>query len=104
MLIFNCFKLISSLRNFNFSPEFSDGDMYNQRYMSCTTRLIWPELTRLTTFVSKLRGLNRIRHDSLGVKTSNASPIFCGSLPILLFFLKICQMVICSVTGTYNHV
>ena len=29
-----CFKLISSPRNFNFSPEFSDGDMYNQRYMS----------------------------------------------------------------------
>ena len=29
-----CFKLLSSLRNFNFLPEFSDGDMYNQLYMS----------------------------------------------------------------------
>ena len=69
-----------------------------------TTRLIWPELTRSTTFVSKIRGLKRIRHDSLGVKTSNASPVFCGSLLILSFFVKICQMVICPVTGTYNHV
>ena len=29
-----CFKLLSTLRNFNFSPELSDGDVYNQRYMS----------------------------------------------------------------------
>ena len=67
-----------------------------------TTRIIWPELTRSTTFVSKIRWLNRLRHDSLGVKISNANPIFCGSLLILLFFLKICQMVICYVTRTKN--
>ena len=67
-------------------------------------RLIWPELTPSTTFVSKIRRLNRISHDSLGVKRSNASAIFYGSLLILLFFFKICQMVICPVTGTYNHV
>ena len=35
-----------------------------------------------------------MRHDILGVKTSNASPTFCGSLLIILFFVKICQMVI----------
>ena len=29
-----CFKMISSHGNLNFPPEFSDGDMYNQRYMS----------------------------------------------------------------------
>ena len=29
-----CFKLLSYLRNFNFLPEFSDGDMYKQLYMS----------------------------------------------------------------------
>ena len=82
----------------------------NFQMVTCTisgtchyTRLIWPELTRWTTFVWKIRWPNRIRRDSLGVKTSNASPIFCGSLLILLFFLKICQMVICPVTGTYNH-
>ena len=45
----------------------------------------------------------RIRHDSLEVEISNAIPIFCGSLLILLFFFKIFQMVICPVTGTYNH-
>ena len=28
------FKLLSSLINFNFYPKLSDGDMYNQRYMS----------------------------------------------------------------------
>ena len=32
--------------------------------------------------------LNRVRHDSLWVKTSNASPMFCGSLLILLFLVK----------------
>ena len=100
-----CLKLISSHGNLNFSPEFSDGDMYNHAWaVHVTTRLILPELTRLKTFVWKIRWWNRVRHDSLGVKTSNASPIFCGSLLILLFFLKKCQMVICPVTGTYNHV
>ena len=59
-----------------------------QSAVNVTTRLILPELTRSTTFVWKIRWLNRIRHDSLGVKTSNARPLFCGSLLILLFFLK----------------
>ena len=48
--------------------------------------------------------LNRVRHGSLGVKTSNASPMSCGSLLILLFFPEISQMVICPVRGTCNHV
>ena len=66
-----------------------------------TTRLIRPELTGWTAFVWKIKWPNRIKQDSLGVKTLNANPLFCGSLLILLFFLKICQMVICPVTGTY---
>ena len=77
--------------------------MYNRAAVHVTTRLTWSELTRLTTFVSKITLLNRVRHGSLGVKTSNASPISCGSLLILLFFPKICQMVICPVRDTYNH-
>ena len=40
----------------------------------------------------------------LGVLTSNASIISYGSLVILWFFLKISQMVICPVRGTYNRV
>ena len=72
--------------------------------VNVTTRLIWPDLIRSTTFIWKIWWPSRIRHDSLGVKTLNASPIFCGSLLILFFPVKICQMVICSVTGTYNHV
>ena len=75
-----------------------------QRYMHVTTRLTWSELTRLTTLVSKIMLPNGVRHGSLGVKTSNASPISCGSLLMLLFFPKICQMVICPVRGTCNHV
>ena len=76
-----------------------------QSAVHVTTRLIWPaELTRSTTFVSKISGLTRVRHDSIGVKTSNASRILCGSLLILSFFLKICQIVICPATGKYNHV
>ena len=50
---------------------------------------------------------NKYKHLAIsndGVKRSNASPIFCGSLLILLFFLKIRQMVICPVTGTHNQV
>ena len=95
-----CFKLLSSHRNLSFSRNCQ----MVQSAVHVTTRLIWPELTCSTTFVSKIRWLIRIRRDSLGVKTSNASPIFYGSLLTLLFFLKICQMVICPVTGTYNHV
>ena len=34
-------------------------------------------------------------HGSLGGKTSNASTMLCGSLLELLFFFKICQMVMC---------
>ena len=79
-------------------------DMYNHAAVHVTTRLTWSELTRLTTLVSKIMLLNRVRHGRLGVKTSNASPIPCGSLLILLFFPKICQMVICPVRGTCNHV
>ena len=44
-------------------------------------------------FLSNIGWMNRVRHDSLGVKTSNASAKFYGSLLILLFFLKICRMV-----------
>ena len=62
------------------------------------------KLTRSTTFVSNTGWMNRVRHGSLGVKTSNVNPIFCGSILILSFFFKICHMVICPVTGTYNHV
>ena len=59
-----------------------------QSVVHVTKRLIWPKLTRSTTFVSKIRSLNQIRHDILGVKSSNASWILCGSLVILLFSLK----------------
>ena len=41
---------------------------------------------------------------SLEVKTANTKTAYHGPLLILLFFHKICQMVICSVRGTYNHV
>ena len=37
-------------------------------------------------------------------KPSHARTVSCGSLLILLLFLKICQMVICPVRATYNHV
>ena len=140
-----CFKLLSFHRNLNFSRNcqmvtciisgschhennlawvnsFNNICLKNKVPKSNQTRYLgvkrsnaspifcWPELTRSTIFVSKISWLNRIRHDRLGVETSNASPIFCGpmraqfSLLILLSFLKICQMVICPVTGTYNHV
>ena len=77
--------------------------MYNHAAVHVTTRLTWSELTRLTTLVSKIMLLNRVRHGSLGVKTSNGSPTSCGSLLVLLFVPKICQMVICPVRGTCNH-
>ena len=70
-----CFKLLSSLGNLSFSRN---CQMVTQSAVHVTTRLIWPELICSTTFVSKIRGLDRIRRDSLGVKTSNANPIFCG--------------------------
>ena len=65
------------------------------------TNLAW--LTHSTIFVSKITSINRVRRDSLEVKTPNASIIFCGSFLILLFFVKITQMVMCPVRGTYNH-
>ena len=57
-----------------------------QSAVHVTTRLIWPELTRSTTFVSKIRWLNRIRHDSVAVKTSNASRIFYMGRFIFIYF------------------
>ena len=44
--------------------------------------------TNLVTLVSKIMLLNRVRHGSLGVKTSNASPISCGSLLIYLKYVR----------------
>ena len=60
-----------------------------QSVVHVTTRLIWPDLTRSTTFVSNIRWMNRVRHGSLGVWTSTARAISCGSLLILSFLLKI---------------
>ena len=56
-------------------------------------------------FLLKIKpATKQLRHCSLGVKSLNASTISRGSLLKLLFFLKICQMLICPVRGTYNHV
>ena len=60
--------------------------MYNHAAVHVTTRLTWSELTRLTTLVSKIMLLNRVKHGSLGVKTSNASPISCGSRSSHFYF------------------
>ena len=38
------FQIDQFSQKFQFFAEFSDGDMYNQRYMHVTTRLILPEL------------------------------------------------------------
>ena len=50
-----------------------------QSSVHVTTRLIWPELTCSTTFVLKIRSLNRIRHDSIGV--SNIGPDLASQIP-----------------------
>ena len=51
-----------------------------------------------------VKSVNGLRLGSLGVELSNRSSLYYGSLLTLLFFLKIRQMVVCSVRGTYNHV
>ena len=43
---YTCSKFLNSFRYLNFSPELSDGYIYNHRYMS--PRLIWPEFARST--------------------------------------------------------
>ena len=47
---------------------------------------------------------NRIRRGSLGVETWFTSTTSCGSIRPILFLLKISQMVISPVRGTYNEV
>ena len=65
--------------------------------------LAWVNSFNNTYNKHKVRNIDRLKH-SLGVITSNANIIPCGSLLILIFF-KICQMgQICPVRGTYNHV
>ena len=99
-----CFKLFSSLR----ISIFLAGILrwwHVQSAVHVTTRLISPESTRSTTFVSKTKWLNRVGHVSLWVKTSNAcKPNILWFAPHTFIFNKICQMVIYPVTGTYNHV
>ena len=74
--------------------------------VACEHRILW--LARLTLIFSQNKSdgymSTQLRQGSLGVITSNASSISCRSLLILWFSLKISQMVICPVRGTYNHV
>ena len=86
-----------------FDPCYNPWTIVSQSLQSVvhgTTRLIWPELTHSTIFHSE----DQLRHGSLGIIRSNVSTISDGSLVIPWFFLKISQMVICPVRGTYNHV
>ena len=125
-----CFKLLSSLRKLSFSR--------NCQMVTCTisgtchheTNLIWVNSFNNICLKKKVAKSNH--NDSLGVKTSNVSPIFCGLLLILLFSLNseiphfrllkslhlfqmsyltqkfhyfpgILQMVTCTITGTCHQ-
>ena len=64
-------------------------------------------LARVNSFnntFSNIKWINQLAHNSLMVKSWNTSTLCFCSLPILSFFLKIYQMVICPVRRTYNHV
>ena len=78
----------------------SDGGKYNQRYMHVTTRLIWLESTHSAIFFP----WNRLRHCSVRVIAWIPSCVSFGSVLLVWYFFKICQMVICPVRRTYNHV
>ena len=59
-----------------------------QSAVHVTTRLILPELTRSTTFVWKIRGSNRIRQDSLGLKRRMWAQYFVVRSSYFYFSLK----------------
>ena len=81
------------IAHFSQKFQFSAGIVRWWHVQSCsgihvTTRLTWSELTRLTTLVSKIMLLNRVRYGSLGVKTSNARRYLVVRSSSFYFFLK----------------
>ena len=84
-----------------FSTQLSDGDMCTITG-TCHQEIIWPQLIHWTIPLSYTGTAKSIQKRQFRGKNIEHY-IFWFADPSFIF-LKICQMVICPVRGTYNHV